>query len=103
MKKLLFLFIIFISIPVYSACLVDTGGETVCSLSNIRNNTLQNTNNQSLQTEVDNLHETFKPIQQNHDLNKPFPQTNNPLMQYNSGCQFGICVQDLNNVKNPNQ
>ena len=95
MKKFLLISILLISCPVFSMCPIDSSGESICSSSGMFGNSLPVSQPQEQSRSAD----IFQGGQDN-GLNKPFPQLRNPVMQYNSGCQFGTCVQDLNNVKN---
>ena len=100
MKKFLIFLILCFVLPVNALCPIE-GGETVCSISDINTSlpAFQNTNSSS------NINNTQKPLQpfktegSINTINKP--DMNN--MNYNTGCQFGSCVQDLTNMNNKNQ
>ena len=103
MKKFLLFYLMLSSLSAYATCPIDVSGESVCSISNFNSNTLpifQSPNSGK------NLNNSSIGIQQQmpqNTLNKNLYNQSDSIMQYNSGCQFGICVQDLNNSKVNNQ
>lgn len=102
MKKFLILSFFLISTPVFALCSIDAG-ESICSLSNPNNsNSLPIFQSPNAASNINNSQKQLQPIQQNN-LNSPLKQQNNSIMKYNSGCQFGTCVQDVNNSKEENQ
>ena len=105
MKKflLIFMFMFFVSIQSYALCPIDADGESVCSLSDFSNNQKPIFQTQNSGIDINNTHGSIKPIQSENGLNNKLPSSSDSIMKYNSGCQFGICVQDLNNTKNKNQ
>ena len=100
MKKFYIILLLFLILPINAMCPIDDG-ETVCSISDVNTSlpAFQNTNTSS------NINNTQKPLQpfktedSINTINKP--DMNN--MNYNTGCQFGSCVQDLTNTNNKNQ
>lgn len=102
MKKFLIIYTLIIGLPVFSACPVDMINESVCSLPDtniniqptyIKPNAGSNlSNNQKLLQTIDNT--TFL-----NGMN----QQRNQNMQYNSLCQFGVCMQDTNNSRYQSQ
>lgn len=93
MKQLFILLLLLFTPTSFALCPIDSG-ETVCSITNFKNNStsiFQNTNKES------NLSETqiqLQPLQKENLFDKT-RTPNNELMQYDSGCQFGNCVQSL--------
>lgn len=102
MKKFLLICILLVSSPVFSLCSIDSSSDSICSISGMGSNSpIFQTPNSGL--EMNNSQEVMKPLQQENSLNKALPASSDSIMKYNSGCQFGICVQDLNNTKNKNE
>ena len=100
MKKFLIIFGISLVLPVNALCPID-GGETVCSISDMNTSlpAFQNTNSSS---NINNTQKTLQPFKTESSINTiNKPDMNN--MNYNTGCQFGSCVQDLTNTNNKNQ
>ena len=100
MKKFLIFFALFLILPVNALCLID-GGEAVCSISDVNTSlpTFQNPNSSS---NINNSQKPLQPFKTEGSINSiNQPDMNN--MNYNTGCQFGTCVQDLINTNNKNQ
>ena len=96
MKKFLLIISLTILSPTYASCLIDSI-DSVCSLPEFRqehtpifkeNNI--NTSNPSIQ---------LQPLGRTDPMDK-MRESNNSL-NYNSGCQFGICVQNPNESRLP--
>jgi len=102
MKKSLFIFVLLLSCPAYSLCSIDEVGESVCSLTNF-NNTMPIFKTPNADNNLSTPQGKIQPMRQEDTLNNQLYESNDSIMKYNSGCQFGICVQDLNNTKNKNQ
>ena len=90
MKKFLVLFLINTIIPVFASCPIE-GGETVCSLPEFRE--------QVGPVLKEDSSATFnQPNLQLQPLNRedPIDQMRHPnnSLNYNSHCQFGVCLQD---------
>ena len=100
MKKFLIIFLFFISLPSYALCPID--GESVCSITNFNNKApiFQVPNSEN---NLSNPQGVVQPMRQENTLNNQIYEQSDSIMKYNSGCQFGMCVQDLNNTKNKNQ
>ena len=88
--------------PVHAACPLDSSGENICSVSDFEKRTPLGV------TQAENMinfSSEQKPIQTE---NAPAPLNISPVInnlqnQYDSACQFGVCLQDLNNTINKNQ
>jgi len=94
MKYLLTILSIVFVIPCYALCPVDAG-ESVCTLPNFKTNNIQSFQNKKTENILNNSPSQLQPLQRD-DLFEKMRTPNNELMKYDSGCQFGSCVQDLN-------
>lgn len=92
MKYLLSLFFCLILTPVFALCSLESD---VCSLPSYQQQTspLFNSNQKS---NIDNLKPKVKELNKENSFKQSFKP--NQELEYNSGCQFGVCVQDLNNT-----
>ena len=101
MKKIFIVLATTIFLPAFGMCSIDTGSESVCSLPNVLDKTpliFQHKNSEA------NLNPRIQ--LQPRTTKNPFEQMRNPNnegLKYNSGCQFGICVNDVNNLNNKSQ
>ena len=102
MKKFLIILSFFLSLPSHALCPVETNGESVCSITNFDNKSpiFQMPNSEN---NMNSSQGVVQPMRQENALNNQIYEQSDSIMKYNSGCQFGICVQDLNNTKNKNQ
>ena len=98
MKKFL-IFAILISIQsVFAACPIDAKDDAVCSLPEFRQQLgpifkqSSGSNTEASGVELQPLNRT-DPIEQMRGPNN--------MMNYNSGCQFGVCLQNPNNSRLP--
>jgi len=100
MKKLIILCLLLVSVPAFALCSIESG-ESICSISNPNNNSslpiFQSPNAAS------NINNSTNKISSKNQLNNPVRIQNNSILKYNSGCQFGTCVQDINNSNENNQ
>lgn len=98
MKKLLIIPAVLIALPAFSACSIE-GGETVCTLPNFRE--------QISPIYQESPSATPYPNAQLQPLNRtdPIEQMRGPnnTLNYNSGCQFGVCLQNPNKSTLPIQ
>ncbi len=94
MKKLLIIFLLVFVLPSYATCPINNG-ESVCSLPDFGSNSKPIFQNTTTEANVNNTQTTLQPLYKD-DLFEKIRTPNNKLMQYDSGCQFGVCVQDLN-------
>ena len=93
MQKTLFLSLLYIVMPSYALCSLDAEN-SVCTLPDFNTNNTLLFQNASVQTNINNNQTPLQPFKQENLFNKTnIP--NNILMKYDSGCQFGVCVQDL--------
>ena len=99
MKKFLFVYFFICVIQVYAACPVDFSGENICTSNekNFPQNFIQH-GSSVINTEQDNKQSLPNLTPLNTGINN-----NADKMQYNSSCQFGVCLQDVNNLNNKNQ
>lgn len=100
MKKYLVISIFLFSLPSFAACPID-GGDTVCSLPSFREqvspvfketNTLGNFNSNQPNGQL-------QPLNREDPINQMRGPNNN--LNYNSGCQFGVCLQNPNESRLP--
>lgn len=97
---LIFSFLI-LAVPVHALCSINAE-DSVCVLPNFNTNNTHLFQNTNIETNLNNKQTPLQPFQQGDLFNKT-PTPNNKLMKYDSGCQFGICVQDLKqNLPNNN-
>ena len=100
MKKYLLIMIFTVAIPAYAACPIDTSGETVCSLPEFRQQVtpiFNDSNNLNLSNPSVNL----QPLTRTDPIEQMRGPNNN--LNYNSGCQFGVCLQNPNESKLPQE
>ena len=83
-------------------CPVEADGESVCSITNF-NNKAPIFQSPASENNLSKPQGIVQPMRQENALNNQIYEQSDSIMKYNSGCQFGICVQDLNNTKNKNQ
>lgn len=100
MKNLILLSILLMPVSAFGVCSIDSidSGESVCSLPNFReqvrpvydssNGGNTNINNPKLQ-----------PLKREDPINQMRGPNNS--LNYNSGCQFGTCLQDPNKSRLP--
>ena len=100
MKKFLIILIMCFILPVNALCPID-GGEAVCSISDV-NTSLPAFQNPNSSSNINNLQKQLQPLKTEGSINNINQQDMNN-MNYNTGCQFGTCVQDLTNINNKNQ
>lgn len=102
MKKFLIIFILFASASVHAVCPLDITGESVCTLPDYGQKSVpsfaEQRNSIGAKTEPvrSNSLPDLTPLNINSDKK-------NGQFQYDSSCQFGVCLQDLNNSNNKNQ
>ena len=88
MKKLLIIYILLLS-PAYALCSIEEGA-SVCSLSNVREE-FQPTYSGNYPIGVQPSTE-LQPIKRKDPIEDM--RTPNNRLNYNSSCQFGVCVQE---------
>lgn len=102
MKKIFIITAILVSIPAYAVCSIDTlSNSNVCSLPNVLDKTPSIFQHKDSEANL-------KPAEQlqpgkTQNTFEQFRQPNNEGLKYNSGCQFGNCVNDVNNLNNKSQ
>lgn len=98
MKKYIILCAFLTNLPSYSTCSLD--GESVCTLPEFRQQVSpifkQST---GIQTNIDNSPGQLQPLNRTDPMNDIRGPNNN--MNYNSGCQFGVCLQNPNQSRLP--
>ena len=94
MKKLLIVFLLIFIMPSYATCPVNSG-ESVCSLPDFGSNSKPLFQNTKIEANINNTQTPLQPLYKD-DLFEKIRTPNNELMQYDSGCLFGVCVKDLN-------
>ena len=93
MKKLFIFLQLLIVMPVFAMCPIDAG-ESVCSITDFKNNTTSIFQNTAFESNLNNNQTQLQPLQKENLFDKTrIP--NNELMKYDSGCQFGSCLQNL--------
>ena len=109
MKRLLIIFVFFMSMPAWSMCPIGT--ESVCNLPANTNSSMPIFQNragvgssgvENSDLNMNNSDTTFR----SGSLNSSFSQTQNQSgvqMQGSLGCQFGNCNQGVNNPFLPKQ
>ena len=98
MKKYLILSALFVILPSYSACAID--GESVCTLPEFRQQvTPMFKQSTGIQPNIDNTPGQLQPLNRADPINS-MRSPNNDL-NYNSGCQFGVCLQNPNESRLP--
>ncbi len=103
MKKLIILCLFLISVPAFALCSIESG-ESICSISNPNNsNSMPIFKSPNAASNINNSASNFNSYRQNTKLNNQLREQNSSIMKYNSGCQFGTCVQDVNNANESNQ
>lgn len=93
MKRLLILSLLYLAMPAYALCSVDAEN-SVCALPNFNTNKTHLFQNTNKEANLNSIQTPLQPFRHDNLFNEPnIP--NNELMKYDSGCQFGLCVQDL--------
>ena len=99
MKKFaVLLFALLIVIPAYALCTVDSG-EKVCSIPQFREQVSPIFRDRSNGTNMSNPQVQLQPLNRESSMEQMRGPNNN--LNYNSGCQFGICLQDPNKSRLP--
>jgi len=102
MKKFLIILVLFASASVHALCPVDITGESVCTLPDYGQKSMPSFSGQENSVGI-----KTEPIRSNSVPNLTPLNINSDKragqFQYDSSCQFGVCLQDLNNSKNKNQ
>ena len=88
----LLIFLILFTPPTFALCPIDSG-ESVCS-ADFKHNTTSIFQNKNYESNLGDTHSPLQPLQKENLFDKT-RMPNNELMQYDSGCQFGNCVQNL--------
>ena len=98
--KKFFVFILSAAVlPVIALCPIDSG-EDVCTLPN-SNSTSPLFQNPNASTNINRTGTPLQTRQEDKFDRVDFPEKSN--MNYNTGCQFGNCLYDLNNTHNKSQ
>ena len=97
MKKIILIACTFFTVQAYALCPLDSG-DSVCS-SDLGNpaqpDILKNENMFNFNSEQPPVNRSEVLSPSNQDINIKKQQ-----LQYDSACQFGVCIQDLNNTNN---
>ena len=101
MKKYFVYTLLLTTIPAYSACPIDPiSGESVCTLPSFREQVSPVFNNNS-STNLNNPAGKLQPLSRQDPINQMRGPNND--LNYNSGCQFGVCLQNPNKSRLPDQ
>ena len=102
MKKYLILAIFLAPISSFAACPIDINGEAVCTLPEFRQQiTPVFKQSTGVQTNIDSPAGQLQPLNRTDPINDMRGPNNN--LNYNSGCQFGVCLQNPNQSRLPAQ
>ena len=97
MKKYLFL-LFMLSMPVFAACSIV--GESVCTLPEFRQQVTPVFKQSSgVPTNIDSSPGQLQPLNRADPINQMRGPNNN--MNYSSGCQFGVCLQNPKDSRLP--
>lgn len=92
MKKILVLLFFYLCIPSYGMCTIGAE-ESICTLPDFKSNNTPMFQNTNAEANINGIQTPLQPFKEETFDKSRVP--NNELMKYDSGCQFGICVQDL--------
>ena len=92
MKKLFLLFSFFLYMPSFAVCSINPD-ESICTLPDFKTNIKPMFQNTNAEANINGIQTPLQPFKEETVDKKRIP--NNELMKYDSGCQFGVCVQDL--------
>ena len=99
MKKFfIIIFSVFIFLPSYALCPIESG-ESVCSLPQFREQVSPIFKDISTGTTMSNPQVNLQPLSRESSVEQMRGPNND--LNYNSGCQFGICLQDPNESRLP--
>lgn len=95
MKKFYLIPAILIVLPIYALCPIE-GGEKVCSLPEYGEQAAPIFQQTNPTVNIENTNPQLQPLGRTN----PIEQMRGPnnKLNYNSGCQFGMCLQNPNNV-----
>ncbi|MBR1775506.1 hypothetical protein IJ750_00325 [bacterium] len=99
MKKLLIIPALFISSASFALCPIDSE-KTVCSLPQFQGSSRPVFQNQKTNLEMNKPNTMLQPLNKTN----PIEEIRGPNvdMNYNSGCQFGVCLPNPNRSNLPN-
>lgn len=99
MKKNLITTALLISLPSFALCPIE-GGNTVCSLPQFREPSTPVFENQNSSLDMNKTNQMLQPLNKTN----PIEEIRGPNipMNYNSGCQFGVCLPNANKSNMPN-
>ncbi len=97
MKKYLII-IAFFTLPSFAACPIESG-ETVCSLPSFREQIKPTYQSNSPSNANSEPNSPLQPLSRQDPINQMRSPNNN--LNYNSGCQFGVCLQNPNESRLP--
>ena len=100
MKKYCFLIAVLIVLPVYALCPIE-GGETVCSLPDYGEQTVPLFQQTNAGINTNNPNTKLQPMSKTNPIEQMSGPNNS--LNYNSGCQFGMCLQNPNNIMRKQQ
>lgn len=96
MKKLFILLQLIFVMPSFALCSIEST-ESICTLPKFNtNNSSSVFKNTNAEANLNNTNQPMLQPLQRDDLFEKIKTPNNELMKYDSGCQFGSCLQDLN-------
>ena len=100
MKKFVFLSFCFLLLPVYALCPLDGSNDSVCTLPEFRQQvTPMFKQSGGVPTNIDSTPGQLQPLDRVDPINQ-MRGTNNST-NYNSGCQFGVCLQNPKDSRLP--
>ena len=97
-KFFLICFSLSIIVPSYALCPIESG-ESVCSLPQLREQVSPIFKDTSVGTTMSNPQVNLQPLSRESSIEQMRGPNNN--LNYNSGCQFGMCLQDPNQSRLP--
>ena len=95
MKKFYILPAFLVVLPIYALCPIE-GGETVCSLPEFREQVSPIFKESNPEANMSNPQVRLQPLNRTDPMDQMRGPNNN--LNYNSGCQFGMCLQNPNNT-----
>ena len=93
MKNLLLVYAFIITMPSYALCSIDAEN-SLCSLPDMGTRNMPIFKNINTEANLNKKPLQLQPFQNQESLDQ-MKLPNNELMKYDSGCQFGVCIQDL--------
>lgn len=99
MKKYLIIALLLAAAPSFGLCPIE-GGETVCSLTPYQGSSPNVFENQKTDLQMNKPNKMLQPLNKTNPIEEI--RGPNVPMNYNSGCQFGVCLPNANKSSMPN-